>query len=209
MAGLTGFRGLIDNFVRGISGISTCRLNHVMIRRTNVVASLVRSAAIRKRDHLRGIRRLVSNVRSFIHSHRRRNSRTVKLSSFLDSITLLASRSDRSSSASGIALVAIRTTGKLRFSAMFVINVRRRLFPSVVTCSDIERVRRREHLLCMTVAHTRGHYFLSCTGDHFHCKGIRCNVPDEFLGSVSHKCVSVLSRNKRSTLFNASQSTTP
>lgn len=168
-----------------------------VVHRSNVVGSIYRSASPRGLDEGRGVRRLIGKVGSFYTLQRRRNGPGVSLASFLSRVTLLASRSSSgTSSKRGVALVAIRSTGKLRFGGMFIIKLRRGLFPDKVTKSSPHTLRRRHHLFCITVAHTRRRYCLSFTGAHFHCKGVRFKDPDHFLHSVSIRCLRLPRRTK-------------
>lgn len=176
----------MSTFVASTTRGGTCRVNTSVVHRSNVVGSIYRSGSPRGLDHGRGVRRLIGNVDSFYTRQRRRKGLGILLNSFLSRISLLASRSSSGSKSSrGVALVAMRSTGKLRFGGIFMIKVRRGLFPDNVINSSPQTLRRRQQLFCMTVAHTRRRYFLSCTGAHFQCNGVRFNDPDHFLGSVS------------------------
>lgn len=138
------------------------------------------------------MRRLIGNVHSFYSNHRRRKDPRILLSSCLSRVTLLASRSRRRKrTRPGIALVAVRSTGKLRFPGIFIIKLRRGLFPDPLSSTSCQTLRRRHHLFCITIAQTRSRYCLSCTGDHFGCKGVRFYGPDHFLGSVSIHCLRI------------------
>lgn len=161
-----------------------------MIGRDNVIDALFRSHSIRKVDGRRGLRRLLGNVTRFYRVHHRRKARRISLTSFLSRISLLASRSGSGRRRTGgIAVVAIRTTGNLRFQGIFIIKLRRSLFPSTVSGSGPETIRRRHHLFCITVAHTRRGYMLARTEDHCHGNRDAVYSPDHFLGSVSPGCV--------------------
>lgn len=199
-AGLRGFHLLVSSFVSHSRALSICRLNSTVVERDEVDRSVVSNGGTSSLTHRRGLRRFLDNVRAFITKHRRRKqvSRTC-LASCLRSITLLASTSDRKrGSRPEISLVAIRTTGNLRFTAIFMMNLRRGVFPDPLTTISIERLRRRHHLLCMTVAHTRGRYVLAGTGGHFQCNGVRFSGPDHFVSRVSTDLVRKNRRAPRS-----------
>ncbi len=191
MKGLRAFAHLVSKLATGIRALSINRLVRRVVHRDNVVHRVCNSAAPRKVDQGRGIRRLMGNTRSFMERHGRRNGNMrmnmtscLRRMSLLDSVSRSSDKRDQ-----GLALVAIRSTGKLRFPIIFMMKLRRRLFPDTVTNSDLQRVRRRHHLFCMTLAETRGRYVLAFTHDQFEFNGARFNGPDHFLSRVSDHCL--------------------
>lgn len=109
----------------------------------------------------------------------RRRSTSFRLSSFLRSITLITSVSSCGRSSSTIILVALRSTGKLRFPVIFVPKVRRDIFPNGRSIFGRRSLRRRHHLTCINVAETgRG---LCLLGTHHE---VLCNAAGH--GRTSH-----------------------
>ncbi len=189
--GLGTFTRVVGNFIRRGTADSTCIVISVIMHRDKLVTRTVSSAAPRRLSHGSGLGRVIATIRRFYRRGIGHNSGRITLIGFLGRITLVAARSRRGTSRlRAMALVAIRTTGKLRCPCIFVINTRRGLFPDSIY-RDRHSIRRRHHLVCITVAQTGRHYAVDCTGRHFVCKGCRCSGPDHFLRSVSHSFLSV------------------
>ncbi len=177
--GVGNFYGVVSTLARFTRRTSVDRLFARIVGIANC-GTVLRNRNRRNESQLRGIVRLSSGVLRC-----RLRGSTPALSRFLRRVTLVDSVSNLSNSGSGIILVAMRSTGKLRFRGICLINVRRNVFPnrrSVV--NKVDRVRRRHHLVCITVAHTGEHLFIAGASAHVLCKHAAHGLPSHFIGRV-------------------------
>lgn len=179
-------------FVRSVGTgtglLSITSLLRRIVRAANCIERLRTRKASRTRTEVRGVSRLVDGTISCT-----RKRRTPALGNFLRGITLITSVSDFSRGDSCIMLVALRDTGKLRFPGICLTKLRSKLFPDCVSVADSgsrTRVRRRQHLTCIKVAHTGGGLAVASTHIHVIQKRARCKGMSHFIERVPARLLS-------------------
>lgn len=185
---LTGFRTMIEEFIRQNEQLSAEELATLVVKQSGIVGTLFQDRSVEGVSKQENLQELLKGIAEFCEIRREEGAEQVSLADFLAEVSLLTDQdNDKDEQANKVTMMTVHAAKGLEFKNVFVVGLEEDLFPSSLSKDNPRAVEEERRLFYVAITRAERNCILTYARSRYRNGQTAMCAPSRFLKDIDVK----------------------